>query len=105
MNNTKSKPQHTPQHRSLWEGLLDFPCNTNVSEQHELLDQAVGLSQLLLLDIDRIGRFRTIEMDFDFRRGEIQCASVHSLLLQLLSEGIQKTNAPRELVLPVSEKI
>jgi len=101
----KSKPQDTPQHCSLWEGLLDFPRNANVSKQHELLDQAVRLSQLLLLDIDRIGRFRSIKMDFDFWGGEIQGASVHSLLLQLLSEAVEKTNAPRELILPISGKI
>ena len=47
----------------LWERVLDLCCDGAVCEQHELLDERVGLELLLLLDIDRVRGLGTLEVD------------------------------------------
>ena len=46
---------------------LDLGGDRNIGEQHELLDKRVGLKRLLLLDINRFGRFSRSKVDFEFR--------------------------------------
>lgn len=53
----------TTKNSRLREGVLDLGSDAAVGEQHELLDETVGLEHLLLLDVDRIGRLRTVEVN------------------------------------------
>jgi len=54
----------TTKNSSLREGVLDLGSDTAIGEQHELLDETVGLEHLLLLNVDGIGGLGTVEMDW-----------------------------------------
>jgi len=53
----------TTKNSGLREGVLDLGRDAAVGEQHELLNETVGLKHLFLLDVDGIGRLWTIEMN------------------------------------------
>lgn len=81
-----------PKHSSGWEGLLDLGRHTDVCQQHELLDQAVGLPLLLLLDIDRLGALGRVEMDLELGRRERQCSRSDTAFLELDGHGVEQSN-------------
>ena len=89
---------HEPEHRGLWERVLNFLRDADVGEQHEFLHQAVCLTELLLFHVYRVRRFSAVEMDFDFRRGKVKCARSHPPVSQLLGEVIEQPDALRKFV-------
>lgn len=91
-----------PKYSRLRERLLNLLCDTNVRKKHEFFDETVRFSEFFLFDIDWVGGFRAVKLDFYFRRGEVKCACFHSFFFELFREGIEKVDALCEIVLLIS---
>ncbi len=61
---------HSPEDSGRGEGFLDLAGHTDIGEKHELLDQAVRLPLLFLLNIDWLGRLGGIKVDLELGRRE-----------------------------------
>jgi hypothetical protein len=88
-----------PQDGGGGELLVDALGDADVGEQHELLDQAIGLEKLLLLDVDRPRRLGRVKVDLDLGRGEVKSAGGHALRSELYGNAVEQSNALRQLVL------
>ena len=82
----------------LRETLVDAVGHADVGEEHELLDEAVGLELLLGLDVDRTGRLGRVEMDLDLRRGEVEGAGGHALGPELDRDRVEEPD-------PLSQRV
>lgn len=72
--------------------VVDPLSDADVGQQHELLDQAVGLPHLLLLDVDRFGALGALHVDLDLRGGEVQGSGGHPLRFQFDGQGVQQAD-------------
>ena len=80
---------------------MDLLRNADVRKQHELFDEAVCLSQLFLLHIDRFRGLRAVKVDLDFGRREIESTGSHASSSELPRKRIEKAYALGKVVLLV----
>lgn len=77
---------------------MNFCGDANVGEKHEFLHEGVGFHQLLLFDVNRIGRFGTLHMDLHFRRCEVERPSFHPFRLELSGQRVKETNGFSQVI-------
>ena len=80
----------------LREGFGDAFGDERVGEKHELLDEAVGVFELIAVHRERIVRF-AVHLESHLRRGQRQRARADSLRLQLLREIEEQMDAVSDL--------
>jgi hypothetical protein len=78
------------------ECFLNLGSYTDIRQQHEFLYQAIGLSLLFLLHIDRFGTFGRVQVDLEFGRREGQSSSSDTTFLQLDCDSVEQSDRRRQ---------